>query len=121
MLFQKCEHGGSSVSAMLGNYRIVIDQWSEVYDLLRNHADEEFWRFADLEFDPDAITILGRVQLKENYYRVCDLAERYCLVLAARADIDQIVYMPLNPRNLAIQLTDQRPIRRAGPAQGPDG
>lgn len=62
---------------MLGRYRIVIDQWSEVYDLLREYADEEFWRFSELDFDPEAITIIGRVQLKENYYRVCDLAERY--------------------------------------------
>jgi hypothetical protein len=62
---------------MLGKHRIVLDQWSEVYDLLRDCADEEFWRFAELEFDPTAITIIGRVQLKENYYRVCDLAERY--------------------------------------------
>jgi hypothetical protein len=62
---------------MLGKHRIVLDQWSEVYDLLRDHADEEFWQFADVEFDPAAITIVGRVQLKENYYRVCDLAKRY--------------------------------------------
>ena len=62
---------------MLGKHRIVIDQWSEVYDLLRDHADEEFWRFAEVDFDADAITIIGRVQLKENYYRVCDLADRY--------------------------------------------
>ena len=62
---------------MLGKHRIVLDQWSEVYDLLCDHADEEFWRFAELDFDPAAITIVGRVQLKENYYRVCDLAERY--------------------------------------------
>lgn len=62
---------------MLGNYRIVIDQWSEVYDLLRGYADQEFWKFSELEFDPGAITIIGRVQLKENYYRVCDLAERH--------------------------------------------
>ena len=62
---------------MLGKHRIVIDQWSEVYDLLRDHADEEFWRFAEVDFDADAITIIGRVQHKENYYRVCDLADRY--------------------------------------------
>ena len=62
---------------MLGKHRIILDQWSEVYDLLRDHADQEFWRFAELEFDPTAITIIGRVQLKENWYRVCDLAERY--------------------------------------------
>lgn len=62
---------------MLGKHRIVLDQWSEVYDLLRQYADEEFWRFSELEFDPDAVTILGRVQLKENWYRVCELAERY--------------------------------------------
>ena len=75
--FRKCAPGGSNASEMLGKHRIVLDQWSEVYDLLRNSADEEFWRFSDLEFDPKAVTILGRVQLKENYYRVCDLAERY--------------------------------------------
>jgi len=62
---------------MLNNYKIVLDQWSEVYDLLSAYADEEFWRFSELEFDPEAITIIGRVQLKENYYRVCELAERY--------------------------------------------
>ena len=62
---------------MLGNHRIALDQWSEVYDLLQQYADEEFWRFSELEFDPTAITIIGRVQLKENYYHVCDLAERY--------------------------------------------
>ena len=69
--------GGNSVSSVLGKHRIVLDQWSEVYDLLRDHADQEFWRFAELEFDPAAITIIGRVQLKENWYRVCDLAERH--------------------------------------------
>lgn len=62
---------------MLGKHRIVIDRWSEVYDLLRDYADEEFWRFSELDFDPAAITIIGRLQLKENYYRVCELAERY--------------------------------------------
>jgi hypothetical protein len=62
---------------MLGSFKIVIDQWSEIYDLLSPYADEQFWKFSELEFDPAAITIIGRVQLKENYYRVCELAERY--------------------------------------------
>ena len=52
---------------MLGKHRIVLDQWSEVYDLLRDRADQEFWRFSELEFDPEAVTIIGRVQLKENW------------------------------------------------------
>ena len=62
---------------MLGKHRIVLDQWSEVYDLLRDYADQEFWRFSELEFDPTAVTVIGRVQLKENWYRVCELAERH--------------------------------------------
>jgi hypothetical protein len=69
--------GGRSANTMLGKHRVVLDQWSEVYDLLKPYADAEFWRFAELEFDPDAITIIGRVQLKENWYRVCDLADQY--------------------------------------------
>lgn len=77
LYFRKCDPGGYNVNAMLGKHRIILDQWSEVYDLLRDYADEEFWRFSELEFDPKAITIVGRVQLKDNYYRVCELAERY--------------------------------------------
>jgi hypothetical protein len=69
--------GGNNANIMLGTHKIAIDQWSEVYDLLREHADESFWRFSDVAFDPEAITIIGRVQLKENYYRICELAERY--------------------------------------------
>jgi hypothetical protein len=69
--------GGRSASIMLGKHRIILDQWSEVYDLLKEYADEEFWRFSDREFNPDAVTVIGRVQLKENWQRVCDLAKQY--------------------------------------------
>lgn len=62
---------------MLGNKRLAIDQWAEVFDLLKHVADQEFWKFSEVEIDPDTIYLLGRVQLKENYFRVCEIAEKY--------------------------------------------
>lgn len=62
---------------MLGPHKLIIDTWAEVYDLLRPYADGEFWQFSDVEFDPDAHYIIGRLQIRENWATVTDLAARY--------------------------------------------
>jgi leucine zipper transcription factor-like protein 1 len=38
---------------MLGSRRLIIDTWSEVYDLLKPYADGEFWDFAKEEIDTE--------------------------------------------------------------------
>ena len=48
---------------MLGNRKIIVDEWAEVWDLLKHCADESFWQWP-AELDPDAVYIVGRVVLK---------------------------------------------------------
>jgi len=54
---------------MLGNRRIVVDEWAEVWDLLKPYADESFWQWPD-QLDPDATYIVGRVVLKEHWQAI---------------------------------------------------
>lgn len=88
---------------MLGQHRLVIDQWAEVYDLLRPYADEEFWQFSQVEFDPAALYVIGRVQLKDNWYKVCDLANRYPgrIVFCNPAEGSQTILLQLRRLRIA--------------------
>ena len=62
---------------MLGTHKIVVDEWAEVWDLLKLYADESFWRWPDVDFDPANVYIVGRVVLKENWTEITELATRY--------------------------------------------
>jgi hypothetical protein len=62
---------------MLGPHKIIIDEWAEVVDLLDPYADGEFWTWADVEFDPAYVYIVGRVVLKENWQAITDIATQY--------------------------------------------
>ena len=61
---------------MLGNRKIVVDEWAEVWDLLKPHADGSFWQWPT-EPDPDTVYIVGRVVLKEHWYSITNWATRY--------------------------------------------
>jgi hypothetical protein len=61
---------------MLGNYKIIVDEWAEVWDLLKPHADASFWQWPT-ELDPAAIYIVGRVVLKENWYAITEWATQH--------------------------------------------
>jgi hypothetical protein len=61
---------------MLGNRKIIVDEWAEVWDLLKSSADGSFWQWP-AELDPDAVYIVGRVVLKENWAAITDWATRY--------------------------------------------
>jgi hypothetical protein len=60
---------------MLDNRKLVLDTFSEVYDLLKPWADAEFWRFEDHEIMPGAIYLIGREQFNLNIPRIRQLAE----------------------------------------------
>ncbi len=62
---------------MLGIHKIVVDEWAEVWDLLKPHADESFWQWSDVDFDPVNVYIVGRVVLKDNWQAITDLATKY--------------------------------------------
>ena len=59
---------------MLGNRKLILDTFCEVYDLLLPYADGEFWRFADHEIVPDAVYLISREQFNLNVPRIRELA-----------------------------------------------
>jgi hypothetical protein len=61
---------------MLGPHRLVVDEWAEVWDLLKPYADSSFWQWPD-SFDSQAFYIVGRVVLKENWTVITELSARY--------------------------------------------
>jgi hypothetical protein len=52
---------------MLGKHKIIVDTWCEAYPLLKDTADGEFWDITQVDIDPDAIYIVGRTQLRQNF------------------------------------------------------
>jgi len=62
---------------MLGNRRIVVDEWAEVWDLLRPYADENFWQWTDVVLDPSNVYIVGRVTLKNHWTEITEWARNY--------------------------------------------
>lgn len=59
---------------MLGNRKLVLDTFCEVYDQLKPWADAEFWNFAEHDLIPNAVYLIGREQFKNNRDRIVDLA-----------------------------------------------
>lgn len=55
---------------MLNGRRLVIDTMSEVYDLLRPWANEEFWDFGSVELVPNSIYIICRQQFIDHIDRI---------------------------------------------------
>lgn len=61
---------------MLGNRKIIVDEWAEVWDLLKLSADGSFWQWPT-ELDPTAVYIVGRVVLKENWAAITEWATKH--------------------------------------------
>ena len=64
-----------NVNTMLGSHNIVVDEWAEVWDLLKPDADASFWQLPEL--DPANVYVVGRVVLKENWQTIVDWATKY--------------------------------------------
>lgn len=59
---------------MLGRHRIIVDEWAEVWDLLKPWADDSFWQWPD-SLDPEAVYIVGRVLLKQHWQEITAWAD----------------------------------------------
>lgn len=62
---------------MLGRHRIICDQWAEIWDLMQPYADDSFWNWQEVKFDPLNVYIIGRLILKENWQEITGLAKTY--------------------------------------------
>jgi len=94
---------------MLGKHKIIVDEWAEVWDLLQPYADDSFWQWP-AEFDPTARYIVGRVVLKENYYAITELADRYpgAIVFCNPAEGSDTIKLQLKRLHIADRVADGR-------------
>ena len=61
---------------MLGNRKLILDTWCEVYDLLKPWADGLFWDLKKHTIVPGAIYLIGRAQISQNRELVRTLIEQ---------------------------------------------
>ena len=61
---------------MIDNCKLVLDIFSEVYDLLKPWADDEFYDFKLHSLHPGAIYLIGRAQFNLNKEYIRDLVEQ---------------------------------------------
>lgn len=73
---------------MLGNRRLVVDNFSEVVDLIRPMADEFFYDFATVTPQSGSIYVIGRQQMINNPDKIRHMAEsnQYTVVFGNSAE-----------------------------------
>jgi hypothetical protein len=94
---------------MLGTHKLVVDEWAEIWDLLKPYADDSFWQWPDT-FDPDARYIVGRVVLKDNWQIITDLATRYPgrIIFSNPAEGSETVLLQLQRLRITEYVRDGR-------------
>jgi hypothetical protein len=94
---------------MLGNRKIIVDEWAEVWDLLKPYADGSFWQWP-AEPDPEAVYIVGRVVLKENWVAITDWATQYPghIVFSNPAEGSETILLQLRRLVIANHVRDGR-------------
>jgi hypothetical protein len=94
---------------MLGTHKLVVDEWAEVWDLLKLYADDSFWQWPDT-FDPDARYIVGRVVLKDNWQTITDLATQYPgrIIFSNPAEGSETVLLQLQRLRITEYVRDGR-------------
>jgi hypothetical protein len=94
---------------MLGNRKIIVDEWAEVWDLLKTHADGSFWQWPE-QLDPQATYIVGRVVLKENWYAITEWANAHpgSIIFSNPAEGSQTILLQLKRLMLEEHVRDGR-------------
>jgi hypothetical protein len=94
---------------MLGTHKLVVDEWAEVWDLLKPYADDSFWQCPET-FDPTAQYIVGRVVLKDNWQQITDLATQHPgrIIFSNPAEGSETVLLQLKRLRIAEYVRDGR-------------
>jgi hypothetical protein len=73
---------------MLGNRRLVLDNFSEVVDLLYPMADECFYDFGPVNPQPNSIYVIGRQQMINHPAKIRNMAEsgQYTMIFGNSAE-----------------------------------
>ena len=94
---------------MLGRHRILVDEWAEVYDLLRPYADDSFWQWPHT-LDPQAIYIVGRVLLKQHWAEITAWADAHPghIIFSNPAEGSETILLQLRRLRVFDRVQDQR-------------
>lgn len=94
---------------MLGTHRIYVDEWAEVYDLLKASADASFWQWPD-QLDPQAVYIVGRVLLKQHWAEITAWADQHPghIVFSNPAEGSETILLQLRRLRITEHVRDGR-------------
>jgi hypothetical protein len=95
---------------MLGVHNIIVDEWAEIWDLLKLYADDSFWRWEDVTFDPANTYIVGRVTLKDNWQSITDLSTKYPgrIIFSNPAEGSETILLQLKRLRITDHVRDGR-------------
>lgn len=73
---------------MLGNRKLIVDAFCEVYDLIKHWVDDSFWDFSQVQPENNAIYMIGRQQLINHIQTVRDMcsSDRYTMIFNNSAE-----------------------------------
>jgi hypothetical protein len=93
---------------MLGTHKLIVDEWAEVWDLLKPYADSSFWQLPSL--DPANVYVVGRVILKDNWSTITDWATRHPgrIVFSNPAEGSETILLQLKRLRIAELVSDGR-------------
>jgi hypothetical protein len=94
---------------MLGQRKIIVDEWAEVYDLLKPHADDSFWQWPDTP-ESDAVYIVGRVVLRDRWAQITAWADQHPgqVVFSNPAEGSETIKLQLQRLRITEQVRDGR-------------
>jgi hypothetical protein len=67
---------------MLFGRRFYIDTFAEVYELLKDWADHEFWDFSAVDIEPGAVYMVGREQTKTNRNKFVSMLDDCIMIVS---------------------------------------
>ncbi len=93
---------------MLGTHKLIVDEWAEVWDLLKPYADSSFWQLPSL--DPANVYVVGRVILKDNWQTITDWATQHPgrIVFSNPAEGSETILLQLKRLHIADLVQDGR-------------
>jgi len=94
---------------MLGQHRIIVDEWAETWDLLKPSADASFWQWPET-LDPAAVYIVGRVLLKQHWQEITEWADAHPgrMVFSNPAEGSETILLQLKRLRIADRVRDGR-------------
>jgi hypothetical protein len=100
---------------------LIIDTFSEVYNILKFAATGEFWDFSTQEIQPNSIYVIGRKQFIDNIPHIRELAQRDDLTMVFDNAAEGSWTLATQLQRLGLQdLVDQGKLLLIGGGDLPD-